>query len=121
MSNKKVYGIVGGLIAVMFTFGIGSAIRYAMSTYNSTPEMQGLTYTRDTYVSSCSYWAKLEQTSEPLPEEMINKYCGCVYDEGIKVYGKEGFVKADAELTETGVVTTQMNDLVNVCVQKAVR
>lgn len=114
MKAQKVINVVVAIALFAISYG---AVRFIFM--DRTPvELQGLSYTRDTYVSSCAYWAKQEPEAKDLSDAFINTYCGCVYDDGVALYGKEKFTKVDQELTSTGVVSPEVNELINTCVTK---
>jgi hypothetical protein len=113
MKKKSLIGAVAGIVLLVGSFGV---TRFVFSNVSSMPE--GLSYTRDAYISSCRYWAKQENGVAELGDAIINQYCGCVYDDGVKQYGKEEFAKMDGAASETNSVTPEVNALVNTCLEQ---
>ncbi len=121
MSNGKVYGVIGGVTAFFIVFGAGLFGRFATQTAVdvTTNEIKGLTYSREAYVSSCSYWARQTPGAQDYSQAVIDNYCGCVYDRGVAQYGQEEFVRIDKEITQTNSVTPELNNIINACITQA--
>lgn len=115
MSSRKWKIVIGIIVFVVFA-GLPAIIR---NLPEETQTIENLSYTRETYVKSCAFWANKEPEAAELGAEFVNTYCGCVYDKGVALYGKEGFTKADKELNDTGYISNELNTIVNQCVQEA--
>lgn len=117
--NNKVRGLVSIILGItvflVLYYGAQALMREA-----TTPAAQPASFTvdRETYIQSCSYWAKQEPDTEGITDSMVRTYCGCVYDKGIAQYGLQGFIQVDSELTRTGQVTPELNAIVNQCIQE---
>lgn len=113
MKNKSLIGVFVGIVLLVGSYGV---TRFVFNNVSGTPD--GLSYTRDAYISSCRYWAKQEKGVAELGDAVINQYCGCVYDKGVGQYGKEEFAKMDGESSDTNSVTPEVNALINACLEQ---
>lgn len=72
----------------------------------------GYTISREATVNSCVPNA----IDENVTEAQATSYCGCVYDEGVALYGDEGFTKILVDLGDTNTITPEMNGVINTCI-----
>jgi hypothetical protein len=116
MSNAiaKVLGVVVVFILMGISWG---AVRFILNN-QSSPDISGVTFTRDTYISACTYWAKQEPEAAELSDAFIKNYCGCIYDDGVKQYGKERFAEIDQSFSDTKTASPEVNELINACITK---
>lgn len=112
-NNAKIVSVVVGLVLLFVSYGV---TKFVFNNAMGTPD--GLSYTREAYVSGCRYWARQDPSVEDISDAVINSYCGCVYDDGVRLYGKEEFAKMDSSASETNSVTPELNAIINTCIER---
>jgi hypothetical protein len=68
---------------------------------------------KEAFMANCVLQAEVN-----LGKTMANKYCGCALDRGIEVYGEEGFIEVNQQITKTYDMH-ELKPIIDECAAKA--
>jgi hypothetical protein len=121
MKDQLIRLLGAGIMGLAIFGAVNGAITIAnRATTADTVDIKNLVIEKPTYVKSCVHWAKLEESAEKLTDEILNSYCGCVYDKGVAMFGNAKFIELDEQVNKTGNLTPELNTIVNECVQSVI-
>ena len=115
---KSLFVILGiVLIVIVSGFGTKLLFNYFSNQYTAADNqpIKNFTYDRDTMVKFCIDGAMAEKTVTFIE---ANTYCSCVVDDGLSIYGYDKFTNFMSDLGNTNIMPTEINGLVNKCLQK---